>query len=235
MRLAILLLLMMTAMTAVAESLRLAVASNFRPALAALAPEFTRTTGIELVISSGASGQLATQILQGAPFDIFLSADDHYPARLHSRLGGDLPRTYALGQLWLVSRTAANDWQSLLRKSDKIALANPALAPYGAAADTLMQSLAPLSATRVTAANIAQVRQWYDAGHINTAWLAGSLVPADAPTRFNLTAQLLAPIRQQLLVLKPSPRSRQFITFLLNPDTQRQLQPLGYDPVNADD
>lgn len=235
MRLALLLLLFSTTCAAGAQSLRLAVASNFRPAIEALAPEFTRSTGIALIISSGASGQLATQILQGAPFDVFLSADDQFPARLHAQLGGDPPRTYAHGQLWLVSRAGAPNWQALLNQNHKIALANPTLAPYGAAAETLMQTLATAPPKKVTAANIAQVRQWYDTGHINTAWLAGSLVPTEAVSRFNLTALLPQPIRQQLLVLTPSPESKRFIVFLLSAQTQQRLSQLGYDPVRRDD
>lgn len=234
MRLLLFLLLSISALFSQAQTLRLAVASNFRPTLQALAPAFTQSSGIELRISSGASGQLATQILQGAPFDIFLSADSHYPEQLHQRLGGSEPITYARGQLWLVSHLPSHNWQQLLRESPQVALANPKLAPYGAAAQALMQGLDFPVPTQVQAANIAQVRQWYDTGHASTAWLAGSLVPAEAPARFNLTEQLNIPIDQQLWVVSSSSHAQRFVTFLLSPAVQQQLSQLGYEPVQHD-
>lgn len=227
----LLLMLLLNAPPAAAAVLRIAVASNFLPALESLRPQIESATRSQLRISSGASGQLATQILQGAPFDIFLSADDHYPAIIHARLNTNQPVTYALGQLWLVGLRPADHWHQLLASPHRVAIANPALAPYGRAAQALMQQHQMHPQGLVVASNIAQVRQWFDTGHVAAAWLAGSLKPATAASAFNMTAALAQPLAQQLVIVSDSDSARALVAFLLAPGTQKQLQQLGYDPL----
>src|SRR6056297_2187391 len=115
-----------------ADSLTLAVAANFKPVLQRLNEDFKHDTGIEIRLSSASSGVLATQILHGAPFDVFFSADAERPAQLIA--GGlaaaDASFCYASGRLALVGGQLAD----LARATSSVAIANPATAPYGTAA-----------------------------------------------------------------------------------------------------
>lgn len=226
-------------LSASAAELRLAVASNFRPALESLLPDFERRHGIRVKISSGASGQLLAQIRQGAPFDLFLSADSHYPAHLQQLGLAQAPRTYALGRLLLACQQPAGDWRQALAGSRRLALANPELAPYGAAARDLLAQAglwpAPADKTYALAANIAQVQQWFHTGQVDCAFVAASL--AGQPAHFyELTARLAQPIAQQLVLLKQARHgqaAQQFVDWLLSPAVQARLPALGYQAVTG--
>ena len=131
------------------QILKLAVASNFRTAVTEIANIFTSKTGNEINISSASTGKLYAQIINGAPFDIFLSADELTPIQLEkNKLTVDGSRfTYAYGRLVLLSldsKTSINSEQYLvnLEKINKIAIANPKLSPYGAAALDVLKNLA---------------------------------------------------------------------------------------------
>ena len=132
---------------AYAETVQVAVAANFTAPAKALAEVLKKTTGHEAQLSFGPSGGFYTQIKNGAPFDVFLSADDERPARLEQE-GETVPGTrftYAVGKLALWSaKEGVVDAEGAVLKTgtfEKIAIANPKLAPYGAAA---MQTLAAL-------------------------------------------------------------------------------------------
>jgi molybdate transport system substrate-binding protein len=122
--------------------LKVAVATNFLTTADTLVEVFKRSTGIEVLLISGSSGQLATQVINGAPYDIFLSADDVYPSKLSSLGFADAQTqlTYALGQLVLYG---AGDVEQNLKSGNfyKLALANPKVAPYGLAADRVINNL----------------------------------------------------------------------------------------------
>jgi molybdate transport system substrate-binding protein len=130
-----------------AEELNVAVAANFIGTLQKLAPMYQQKSGNHLLLSAGSSGQLYTQIKQGAPFDVFLSADSDRPARLESE-GFGVPGTrftYAIGTLVLWSpKPALVDRTGKILSSDRyhmIAIANPSTAPYGAAAQQVLTAL----------------------------------------------------------------------------------------------
>jgi len=108
------------------EPVLVAAAANLRPALPKLTELFTERTGVRVEIVFGSSGKLTSQILNGAPFEVFLSADQEDPGKLVTMgLGADTPRTYAIGILVLCLRGQAKS---------PVAIANPATAPYGRAA-----------------------------------------------------------------------------------------------------
>lgn len=122
-----------------AQTLRIAVAANAQGVIKKLQSDFKKRTGIESQVIIGASGKLTTQIINGAPYDIFLSADSEFPDKLYNEgFGLEKPKIYALGSLIVCGLRDGNtaNWQSLVEndKVRKIAVANPKTAPYGKAA-----------------------------------------------------------------------------------------------------
>ena len=225
-----------------AQNLRVAVASNFRPALEQLAPIFFAQSQIVLTLSSGASGQLVAQIQQGAPFDVFLSADTHYPQYLHSQGLANMPVSYAQGRLLLIGREPANSWQQLLSTAKQVGLANPELVPYGAAAKGVLtqQALwpAPKSKVYALASNVSQVQQWFETGQLDAAFVAASLARTDYPAKFDLTTKLNTPIEQHAVILKRSrapEQAKQLLQFLQQAEVQQLLATLGYQPITEAD
>lgn len=226
-----------------ADTLRVAVASNFSPALHKLLDEFHRQHAhIKVQISAGASGQLYAQILQGAPFDLYLAANASYPAQLHNQGLTQAPVTYTHGRLLLISQHKSDNWLTILRNTDRLALANPALAPYGARAAELLQQAAdmnqPYQGRLMTATAVSQVQHWFASGHIDSAFAAASLQPKSARyTQLNVTPLLSKPIKQQLVVLNRSQQkaaAQLLIKFLLSDSIQQQLHTLGYETVSEE-
>ena len=122
-----------------AQTLRIAVAANAQGVIKKLQADFKKRTGISTEAIIGASGKLTTQIMNGAPYDLFLSADTDFPDQLYAGgYGLKRPKIYALGSLIVCSTTADDvmNWQSLVAgmQVKKIAIANPKTAPYGRAA-----------------------------------------------------------------------------------------------------
>ncbi|WP_316803724.1 molybdate ABC transporter substrate-binding protein [Pedobacter nototheniae] len=122
-----------------AQTVRIAVAANAQGVIKRLQLDFKKRTGIETEVIIGASGKLTTQIMNGAPFDIFLSADTEFPDKLYAGgYGVKKPKVYALGSLIVCGATdlEIKNWQAILAtpQVEKIAIANPKTAPYGRAA-----------------------------------------------------------------------------------------------------
>lgn len=122
-----------------AQTLRIAVAANAQGVIKKLQADFKKRTGFESEVIIGASGKLTTQIINGAPYDIFLSADTEFPDKLYAEgFGLAKPKIYALGSLIVCGFRNENmaNWQALMasEKVKKIAIANPKTAPYGKAA-----------------------------------------------------------------------------------------------------
>lgn len=123
-----------------AQPLRVAVAANAQGVIRKLQADFKKQTGIEIETIIGASGKLTTQIMNGAPFDVFLSADTEFPEKLYAAgFGLKKPKIYALGSLILCGQTNIDvkNWQKIITGTEvtKIAIANPKTAPYGKAAE----------------------------------------------------------------------------------------------------
>ncbi len=213
------------------EVLQVAAASNFAPFLRAYTQDVQQKCAFQLKISAGASGTLATQIINGAPFALFFSADAARPQVLLHQGIGKSAHTYAIGQLVY--------WQpSLLHpKSDDerpLALADPRLAPYGQAA---LQSLAQLKMTydlpvkRVWGRSAAQVFQFVHTGAAKAGLVPLSLVRmADvAEGEYKLVPQnLYDPIRQDVLVLRPSAAVDCLFEVLNRPKTRAVMLKAGF-------
>ncbi len=157
-----------------AEVVQVAVAANFTAPARALAEIFARTTGHEAKLSFGATGAFYTQIKNGAPFDILLAADDERPIKLEQE-GDTVPGsrfTYAIGQLvlWSAKPGFVDDQGAVLKggQFNKLAIANPKLAPYGAAAVETLDQLGLAAAVQpklVTGESIGQTYNFIATGN----------------------------------------------------------------------
>ena len=241
-RCALLWLLLIATPAFAADGVTVAVASNFSTTAAELAARFTADTGITVRISSGSTGKLYAQILNGAPFDAFLAADAERPILLE-RSGHAAPNsrfTYATGALVLWSRDAPDCLAVLAdRHAGRIALANPDTAPYGRAAREFLQSEGYWDAVSRRAAygeNIAQTLQFAATGNAVLGLVARSQLdtpqlPRPACT-WDVPAATHARIEQQAVLLaraSANAGARQFLGFLRSTDAAAILVRHGYD------
>lgn len=171
-----------------ADRLRIAVAANFLQATRELTADFEKQTGIRVEATFASSGSLYAQIANGAPYDLFLSADEERPAKLHREGHADKPFVYARGRLVLWSARkpfcSPGDWRKALadRGLKKIAIANPETAPYGSAARAALQKAALWDSDagkRVVAQDIAQAFQYASTGAVDGAFCAFSSVVSE--------------------------------------------------------
>ncbi len=199
-----------------AAEVSMAVAANFTAPMQKIAAAFEQDTGHKVVLAFGSTGKLYAQIKNGAPFQILLAADDKTPARLE-REGQGMPGTrftYAIGRLVLWSREvgAVDDGGEVLRsgKFAHIALADPKLAPYGAAAVEVLTGLGLMSTLApkfVQGESIAQTYQFIATGNAELGFVALSQVFADGKlsqgSAWMIPDKLYAPIRQDAVLLTP--------------------------------
>jgi molybdate transport system substrate-binding protein len=167
-----------------AQVLRVAVAANAQFVVKALQADFRDKTGIEIELISGSSGKLSAQIKNGAPYDFFLSADMDFPNTLYKEgFGLNKPKVYALGSLIVCSTTDLdiNNWRSLLtsNKINKVAIANPTLAPYGKAAQQALVQYEVWNKIRskiVFGESISQVNTYISTGTVSLGFTTEALV-----------------------------------------------------------
>ncbi len=201
---------------ALADTVSVAVAANFTAPMQKIATQFEQDTGHKAELSFGATGKFYAQIKNGAPFGILLAADDATPAKIASEgLGDGATRfTYAIGQLVLWSKQPGyvDAEGKVLEKSDwqHIAIANPKLAPYGAAAMQTLDKLglaAQVQPRVVQGENIGQTYQFAASGNAQLGFVALSQVTEDGKLRegsaWVVPASLHDPIRQDAIVLQP--------------------------------
>ncbi|WP_242521758.1 molybdate ABC transporter substrate-binding protein [Motiliproteus sp. SC1-56] len=227
---------LMTALAGQAAETRVAVASNFTTTAKALAADFERRTGHRVRISFGSTGKLYTQIYNGAPFDVFLAADAARPARAE-REGLAVPGTrftYARGKLALWSTDDAPEQRLRQGAYQRLAIANPKTAPYGAAATRLLEQLglAALRDRLVMGENIAQTYQFVATGNADLGLIAVSQLDRARPGHHWLVPEsLYPPIPQQAVLLKQGERSRAaraFLDYLDQPPAQAIIAGYGY-------
>ena len=206
--------LALAAGTAGAAQVQVAVAANFTAPMRKIAAAFEADTGHKALLSFGATGAFYAQIRNGAPFQLLLAADDETPARLE-REGASVAGsrfTYAIGRLvlWSAQSGVVDDKGEVLRKpgAGRIALANPKLAPYGAAAIEALTALGLLQSLQprfVQGENIAQAYQFVATGNAPLGLVALSQVMVDGRiatgSAWVVPAGLHAPIRQDAVVL----------------------------------
>jgi len=239
----------LTSLLSIAQSfsaeVHLAVSSNFAAPAKSLAREFERVTGHHAVISLGATGKLYAQIRQGAPYDVLLAADASTPTKLiaDGAALADTRMTYAIGRLALWSREAnrVDAKGDVLRRTDfrRLAIANPKLAPYGAAAIQTLQALGELDQVRphlVEAANINQTFQFVASGNAELGFVALSQVMRDGRLRegsaWIVPANLHAPLTQDAVVLingADNPAARALIGYLSAKPARDIIRSYGYE------
>lgn len=223
-----------------AADTNVAVAANFTDPAKQIARLFENKTGHRAILSFGATGQLYAQITQGAPFQVFLSADQSTPKRLvdDGLAVGDSLFTYAVGKLVLFSRDAGLvTGEQTLRaaKFNKIAIANPTTAPYGAAAVETMKALQvyeALSGKVVQGSNITQTFQFVETGNAELGFVALSqVIVRQVGSRWIVPANLYSPIRQDAVLLKSgagNEAARAFLGFLKGPEAAAIIDRFGY-------
>lgn len=229
------------AVQALAAETRVAVAANFTEPAREIAARFEAATGHTAILSFGASGQLYAQIANGAPFEVFLSADAERPRRAQAQglAVAGTRFTYAAGRLVLWSRTPglADAGPAALRQGrfDKLALADPALAPYGLAAAETLRGLGlyeRLAPKIVTGASIAQTFQFVHTGSAEIGFVALSQVIGEpGGSRWLVPAADHTPIEQQAVLLKSgagNAAARAFLRFLKEPQAKAIIRRYGY-------
>jgi molybdate transport system substrate-binding protein len=232
---------------------RVAAAADLEPVLPHILDEFRQTTGIEAVATYQASAALTTQIQNGAPFDVFLSADLDYPKRLIASglaqgLGdGDTgtPITYAKGTLVLWTRRDAHlppPSLELLHNPalKRLAIANPERAPYGKAAVAALQKLGIYNQVKphlVTAENIAQTAQFVESGNADAGLISktSAITPrlASEGSYFVIPDDLYPPIEQGAVLLAKAPQrvaAKKLLVFLMSAPVQEELRKFGLTP-----
>jgi molybdate transport system substrate-binding protein len=234
--------------SAQAAPVQIAVAANFAASAKRIAQDFERQSGHKVTLAFGSTGSLYAQIRNGAPFAVFLAADEHAPARLEREgLAVSGTRlTYATGRLVLWSKKGGRLDEQVLRSGrfDKIALANPRLAPYGAAALQTLRSLALAEAVApktVEGSSIAQVYQFVASGNADLGFVALSQVlsegqASDGQVRegsaWLVPAHLHEPIRQEAVLLKAGAGhagAQAFLAYLRGDAAQALIRAAGYE------
>ena len=228
-----------------AGEVQVAVAANFAAPVQKIAAEFEEDTGHKVSLSFGATGKFYAQIVNGAPFDVLLAADEKTPARLEQQ-GAAVKGTrftYAVGRLVLwSSKEATVDDQGMVLKQgsfDRIALANPILAPYGAAAIEAMKALGVADALTpkfVQGESIAQTYQFIATGNALLGFVAMSQVYEEGKLKSGsawiVPGSLYSPIRQDAVILergKGNPAAVALMKYLKGDKARAIIETYGYD------
>jgi molybdate transport system substrate-binding protein len=239
------LLLFLPSALALAEEVQVAVAANFAAPMKKIAADFEKASGHRLRLASGATGKFYTQIVNGAPFEVLLSADDATPAKLEQekRAVPGTRCTYAIGKLalWSARPGYVDPRGQVLRQGGfaHLALANPKTAPYGAAALETLKALGlldSLTPTFVQGENIAQAQQFVATGNAELGFVALSQIQANgqltAGSAWIVPPDLHAPIRQDAVLLakgEGKAAARAFLDYLKGGPARAVIQGYGYE------
>tara|TARA_B100001540_G_scaffold259960_1_gene238495 strand:- start:1415 stop:2158 length:744 start_codon:yes stop_codon:yes gene_type:complete len=234
-----------------AATANVAVAANFRGVLAEIARLFMQHSGHEIVISSGSTGKLYTQIRYGAPYDVFLAADQTRPAAL-IRQGVAVAGsrfTYARGKLVLYSRDAGltDRLAHKLKQGHwtRLAMANPLIAPYGRAGQQVIEKITDLRFDHLVAKgrilqadNITQAYQFAMTGHADMAFVALSQVKTGEGGDYWIIPEThYDPVLQDAVLLRrgaENPAATAFLEYLKDERTRSLIRGYGYEMVGQD-
>lgn len=235
-----------------AEPVRLAAASDLKFAMEELATEYTKKTGHKISLTFGSSGLLATQIRHGAPFQLFMSADESYVADLQSAgMTLDAGALYAVGRIVLIAPkssrlqldTDLNGLKSMLaqKKLNKFAIANPEHAPYGKRAEEALRTLGLWSSIQphlVLGENVSQAAQFATSGSADGGIVALSLVKTpQVESRVNyvlLPETLHAPLKQRMVLTKNAGKiAKDFYQYLQQPAARKVFIKYGFELPEA--
>lgn len=238
-------LLLSMPLTVLADEVTVAVAANFTAPMKQIVADFEKATGHKVALSFGASGKFYAQIKNGAPFQLFLSADDEKPAQLEKD-GLTVPGsrfTYAVGTLvlWSAKPGFVDPKGEVLRKGsyNKIAIANPKLAPYGTAAMEVLTKQGLLAAVQpkiVMGENISQTFQFVGTGNAELGFVAlsqvmkgGKIVNGSA---WVVPGSVHTPIRQDAVLLlkgKGNPAAEGLASHLKTDRVKALIRAYGYE------
>ena len=225
-----------------AEEIRVAAASNFTDAITSIARRFEAITNHKVTLIFGSTGKHYAQIKNGAPFDAFFAADVRRPELLENEnvaLSGSR-FTYAVGKVVLWSpKTGYVDSEGRILESSEfryLAIANPKLAPYGKAAQEILQARrlwGRLSGRLVRGENIGQTFQFVKSGNAELGFVAYSQVkrpnqPIEG-TFWEVPQTLYSSIEQQAVLLKGSVAARAFLSFVRSREALKIIHDYGYD------
>jgi len=227
-----------------AAEVQVAVAANFTAPMQKIAADFEQATGHQAKLAFGSTGKFYAQIKNGAPFEVLLAADDETPAKLEKEgmaVAGSR-FTYSIGQLalWSAKSGYVDDKGEVLKKGafDHLAIANPKLAPYGAAAVESLGKLGLLGSAEgkfVQGENIAQTFQFVSTGNAELGFVALSQVVEGGKLKrgsaWIVPASLHAPIRQDAVVLtrgKDNPAAAALVKFLKTDQARAVIKSYGY-------
>ena len=228
-----------------ADDVQVAVAANFTAPMQQIAAQFEKDSGHKAVLSFGATGKFYAQIVNGAPFELLLAADDETPARLEKEGQGVAGSrfTYAIGKLvlWSADPALVDAKGEILKKGGfrHLALANPKTAPYGAAAVETMGKLGVLSTLQplfVQGENISQTQQFITTGNAELGFVALSQVFKDGRitggSAWIVPASLYEQIRQDAVLLargKDKPAAAALAAYLKGDKAKAVIRSFGYE------
>jgi molybdate transport system substrate-binding protein len=227
-----------------ADEVSVAVAANFTAPMKQIAAEFEKDSGHKVIASFGSTGKFYAQIKNGAPFEVLLTADDETPTKLikeNTAVAGS-QFTYAIGKLvlWSAKPGLVDGAGDVLKKGGfaHIALADPKLVPYGAAATEAMKAMGvfdSLQAKIVTAENIAQAHQFVSSGNSELGFVALSQVLKDGKiegSSWLVPANLYKSIRQDAVILKKGkgkPAAEALMNYLKGDKAKAVIKSFGYE------
>ncbi|AUZ46437.1 molybdate ABC transporter substrate-binding protein [Pseudomonas orientalis] len=231
--------------SAQADEVQVAVAANFTAPIQAIAADFEKDTGHKLVASFGATGQFYTQIKNGAPFQVFLSADDTTPQKLETE--GDTVKgsrfTYAVGTLalWSVKEGYVDAQGEVLKHNafKHLSIANPKAAPYGLAATQVLAKEGLTDQVRdkiVEGQNITQAYQFVSTGNAELGFVALSQIykngKVSSGSAWIVPSSLHDPIKQDAVILtkgKDSAAAKALVDYLKGPKAAAVIKSYGYE------
>jgi len=234
---------LLVATTAGADEIRVAVATNFTTAMSALVERFEASSVHTVLVSSGSTGSHYAQIRNGAPFEAFFSADTERPQRLENEglaVAGSR-FSYAVGRLALWSPKAGyvDDDGRVLETGEFrfLAIANPELAPYGAAARDVLTARGvwdAFQARMVRGQDIGQAYSFVATGNAELGFVAWSQIKSPtgeiAGSYWLVPESLHRPIEQEAVLLRDVPAARAFIEFVKGPEAREIIRSYGYGP-----
>ncbi len=220
-------------LTAAEPPALVAVATNFAKVAATLKPVFEAESGYEITLTSGSTGKLYAQIINGAPYAALLAADQARPQLLEAAGLGHGRVTYARGLLTLWQPQGTLTADSLRENSGYLAIANPTLAPYGLAAKQALQALGLWQALQpriVTGQNVGQAFALVASGNADMGLVAQSYALGRGAS-WPVPPALYAPILQDAILLGDHPAAAAFVDFMLSETGRQIIRNAGYGEV----
>jgi molybdate transport system substrate-binding protein len=234
---------MLYALTSAGQVVRVAAAANLNSVITVLQNDFNKKTGVAIEVIVGSSGKIVAQIKNGAPFDVFLSADMSYPTALYKDgFSANPPARYALGSLIICStkNVGFERWERVLLtpKIKKIAIANPAIAPYGMAAEGLLKRRGitdNIKSKIVYGESVSQVNTYITTGVVDVGFTTLALVK-DPANKVPLYWKVIDPrsypaLEQGIVILKNGAanlNAEKFYRYILSADAKRIFEQYGY-------